>query len=54
MVRKLHTGRLTPYDEPLHFIRLGKFTIINKTSKGLKVTVYGFKITIEETESKPR
>jgi len=33
-----------------HFVRLGKFTIINNTAKSLKITVYGFKITIEEAE----
>lgn len=44
MAKKLHTGTLAPYDEPFHFIRLGKFTIINKTAKSLKVTVYGFKM----------
>ena len=50
MAKKLHTGTLAPYDEPFHFIRLGRFTIINKTGKRLKVTIYGFKITIEEAE----
>ena len=48
MTKKLHTGTLAPYDDPFHFIKLGKFTIINKTGKSLKITVYGFKITIEE------
>jgi len=48
MAKQLHTGTLAPYDEPFHFIHLGRFTIINKTSKTLKVTIYGFKITIEE------
>ncbi len=50
MVKKLHTGTLAPYDKPFHFIRLGRFTIINKTTKGLKITAYGFKITIEESK----
>ena len=50
MSKKLHTGTLAPYDEPFHFIKLGKFTIINKTAKSLKITIYGFKITIEEAE----
>jgi hypothetical protein len=50
MAKKLHTGTLAPYDEPFHFIKLGKFTIINKTAKSLKITIYGFKITIEEAE----
>jgi hypothetical protein len=50
MVRKLHTGTLAPYDEPLHFIKLGRFTVINKTAKSLKITVYGFRITIEEAD----
>jgi hypothetical protein len=50
MAKKLHTGTLAPYDEPFHFITLGKFTIINKTTKSLKITIYGFKITIEEAE----
>lgn len=52
MVRKLHTGTLAPYDEPLHFIKLDRFTIINKTAKSLKITVYGFKITIEEADKR--
>ncbi len=52
MAKKLHTGTLAPYDEPFHFITLGKFTIINKTDKSLKITIYGFKITIEEAEKK--
>ncbi len=50
MAKKLHTGTLAPYDEPFHFIRLGRFTVINKTVKSLKVTIYGFRITIEEVE----
>lgn len=50
MAKKLHTATLAPYDEPFHFIRLGKFTIINKTERRLKVTIYGFKITIDEAE----
>jgi hypothetical protein len=50
MVKKLHTGTLAPYDDPFHFIKLGKFTIINKIGKSLKITVYGFKITIEEAK----
>ena len=50
MVKKLHTGTLAPYDRPFHFIKLGKFTIINKTDKSLKITVFGFKITIEEAD----
>ena len=50
MAKKLHTGTLAPYDDPFHFIKLGKFTIINKTDKSLKITVYGFKITIEEAK----
>lgn len=50
MAKKLHIGTLAPYDEPLHFIKLDRFTIINKTAKSLKITVYGFKITIEETD----
>jgi hypothetical protein len=50
MAKKLHTGTLAPYDDPLHFIKLGKFTIINKTGHSLKITVYGFKITIEEAK----
>lgn len=52
MVKKLHTGTLAPYDEPLHFIKLDRFTIINKTAKSLKITVYGFKITIEEADER--
>ena len=48
MAKKLHTGTLAPYDEPFHFIKLGRFTVINKTAKSLKITVYGFKISIEE------
>ena len=39
MVKKLHTGTLASYNEPFHFIRLGRFTIINKTAKSLKITV---------------
>ena len=50
MAKKLHTGTLAPYDVPFHFITLGKFTIINKTGKPLKITIYGFKITIEEAQ----
>ena len=50
MAKKLQTGTLAPYDKPFHFIKLGKFTIINKTGKSLKITAYGFKITIEEVE----
>ena len=50
MAKKLHTGTLAPYDDPFHFIKFGKFTIINKTGKSLKITVYGFKITIEEAK----
>ena len=53
MVKKLHTGTLAPYDEPFHFIELGRFTVINKTTKSLKITIYGFKITIEEAETEP-
>ena len=52
MVKKLHIGTLAPYDEPLHFIKLDRFTIINKTAKSLKITVYGFKITIEEADKR--
>lgn len=54
MVKKLHTGTLAPYDEPLHFIKVGRFTVINKTAKSLKITVYGFRITIEETDKQAR
>jgi len=50
MAKKLQTGTLASYDGPFHFIKLGKFTIINKTNKSLKITVYGFKITIEEAK----
>lgn len=52
MVKKLHTGTLAPYDDPLHFIKLGRFTMINKTAKSLKITVYGFRITIEEADKR--
>ena len=52
MAKKLQTGTLAPYDKPFHFIKLGKFTIINKTDKSLKITAYGFKITIEEVKKK--
>lgn len=54
MVKKLHTGTLAPYDEPFHFITLGKFTIINKTDRSLKIMIYGFKITIEDAEKELR
>ena len=50
MPEKLHTGTLAPYDKPFHFIKVGRFTVINKTAKRLKITVYGFRITIEEIE----
>ena len=52
MEKKLHTGVLAPYDEPFHFMKVGRFTLINKTAKSLKVTIYGFKITIEESKER--
>ena len=52
MPEKLHTGTLAPYDEKFHFIKLGKFTIINKTTRGLKIIIYGFRIIIEDVEKK--
>jgi hypothetical protein len=52
MDKKVHTGTLAPYDEPFHFMKVGRFTLINKTAKSLKVTIYGFKITIEESKER--
>ena len=47
MAKKLHTRTLAPCDEALHFIKIRKFTLINKMAENLKITFYGFRIIIE-------